>query len=678
MAWKLPDRRLGPARTGRPTSYPITNLSVVRWAALLFLVADSTDIVVGVLAPSSVVGRPSGLDVVQTVLGLAACACLLWWRWHGAALTTAALTAMMLVRHPVGIEISVLVVGAAALAVALRPRAVPASLAGSVAYAGALGYSLHRENGTSWLGAVLVLVLVAVVVTAAGVIAGRLLREREDAHRALRELQAENRRIRTAERRALAAELQGILTRDFSSLRSTVQEVSPAGEPAELRRVIADLGDRSRSTLASVRVALRAMRADLDPGAAPADDPPAWIDALQSHRCRQVVGVACLVLAGLAVALATSSAVTTGIAGVPVAATAVAIASPLSVALALWRFREGLALGIVVLALGIAASQPSLWVALPTALLCWAAARTGRWHWIGIVVAAQLGYMAVHLTRHGTEAGTLVGLLEVVAISSILLGLTWSHFGTVRSSTRAELEQLHTQQGRIAAEERAGVARELHDVVGHQLSLVCLHSLAAEREPDPLVLGDLVRRIRQALEAGEAEVGELVGALHAAPDDPPSSGSGLSPTAVATVLAGQLHGHAYRARFAIDPRVDALDPTTRSTVARILQESGTNVLRHAPAGADCTFATTIEDDTLTFVARSPLPAPIPEPSLTGGFGLRGIRERVDLTGGTFFAGSRDGSWEVRVSIQAPSVVVEVADLSPVRARRRSAPSPRPA
>jgi signal transduction histidine kinase len=534
--------------------------------------------------------------------------------------------------------------------VVLRPPAAAVSLAGSVGFAVALGFSLHRERGTDWLLATLAASLFAGLATAAGVVAGRLLRDREQARAALRRLQAENLRIRADERQALAAELEGILFHDFAAMRTTVAEVSRSCDPAELRRTIALIGDRSRSTLASVRVALRTLRAEREPVAAPATRAPAWIDALHSPRGRRLVRAICLGAVCLALGHAVRSGATRGVGGALVVETVLAVASPLTVVVALWRVRVGLAMAVVVLLAGLVAARPSLWVAIPTALLYLAAVRGGRWYWIAAVVAGQLGCMAVQLARHGDEATTLVAVLEGVGICSVLLGLTVSHFETVRDSTRAELEQLHTQQGRIATEERVGVARELHDVVGHQLSLVSLQALAAEREHDPGVLRGLLHRIHQALETGESEISGLVGALHStggAGCTPPA----LTPTVVAREISRQLHGHDYHASFTIDPRVDGLDPTTQSTVARILQESGTNVLRHAPPGARCTFAATIDDGTLTFLARSPLPEAAPEPFLSGGYGLRGIRERVDLTGGTFFAGSQDGSWEVRVRIR---------------------------
>ncbi len=329
---------------------------------------------------------------------------------------------------------------------------------------------------------------------------------------------------------------------------------------------------------------------------------------------------------------------------------AVVIASPLTVALALWRLRVGLAAAAVVLACGLTTPEPTLWLAIPAGLWCLAAGRDGRWHRIAAVIAGLLGCMAVLLLRHGSSAETAVGLLEAASVCGILIGLTVCHFEEVRRSTRVELEELHTQQGRIASEERAGVARELHDVVGHQLSLVSLQALAAEQESDPLVLRDLIHRVDEALTAGEQEISGLVGALHTTSGEVTDTRPTLSPTSVATELSRQLEGHDYHAHFGIDPDVDDLDPTTRGTVARIMQESGTNVLRHAPTGSECTFVATVVGGQVTFLARSSLPASPKGRDLSGGYGLRGIRERVELIGGTFFAGSREGAWEVRVCL----------------------------
>ncbi len=499
-----------PSSPGRPA----TDLRAVRWATMAFLVVDSTDVVVGLLAPNSVVARPAIVDVVQTALGLAACALVMWRRWPSAAVTTAALVVLMLVRHPVGIEANLLIVGAAALAISLPPRAVAGSLAASVAYAFALGFAVHLDRGSDLLSASLVSVSAVVVATLAGVLARRLLHEREEARRSLHRVHAENLRIRAAERRALAEELQGILTRDFATMLAAIDEAADSRDPVLVQRTIARVGALSRSTLAAVRLTLRTLREELAPVAAhPGERPPAMIDALRSPRCRQLLSAVC-VLASLLAAIGVAGRAD-GLSGALVGEAAVVL-GPLAAALALSRLRLGVAMAAGALVLALMASEPSLWVAIPTAVLCFAAGRDGRWPWLVAAVALVLAHVVVQATLHGREAGLLIGVLEVVAIGSALLGLTVGHFETVRNRTRGALDHLQTQQTGIAAEERANVARELHDVVGYQLSVTSLQALAAERETDPDVLHGLVVRIRQALTTGRSEIDGLVEALKSA------------------------------------------------------------------------------------------------------------------------------------------------------------------
>ena len=635
------------------------SLRSIRWATLLFLMADSTDLVAGLVSPGSPIERPSGLDVAQTVLGLSACACILWRRWRWAAVLSAALVTMMLLRHSVGIELSLLVVGSASSAAALRPRRVPVVLGCALTFAVALGYVLHREDGGDWPRVTAVAAILAVAATAAGLAGGRLLREREEARAVLRHLDAENLQIRAAERRALAAELQGILTRDFRASRAGVHGATESTTPADLSLTIARAGDQARVTLASVRVALATLRAEVAPDQAPQYRSPAWIAALLSARTQHLIRLAALgvTAAALAVVWADDGA------GALVAT--VVVVSPLTVVAALWRLPVGLTMAVGCLGLGLAVPAPLPWVALPAGLLCVVAARDGRRRWILAVVAGLLGYLAAHLVRFGGDAGPVVALLEAVGICGLLLGLTVCHFETEHHGARSEFELLHSDQARIAAQERIEVARELHDVVGHQLSLVSLHALAGERERETAVLRDLVRRIDHALEIGESEISGLVEALHSTSRDLPARTT-VSPSVVATTLFSQLRGHDYHARFTVDPRIDELDPTTQSTVARFLQETSTNVLRHSPPGAECTFAASITPGAVTARARSPLPSAAPEPHLTSGYGLRGLRERVELIGGTFYAGCREGAWEVEMYLGPPSEPLPTTPLGRLR------------
>lgn len=628
---------------------PLPDLRAIRWAALFLVVADSTDLIVGVFSPGPFVGRPTAADVVQTLFGLGACASLLWWRWRWALPMVVALAAMMLVRQPVGVELPVLVVGAASSAAAAPRRGVPLVLAVVVGSAATLAHALHRDSTVAWSSAALALSLLGIASTAAGLIGGRLVRERESARIAVRELERDNELIRADERRALAAELEEILTHDFDVMRATVDGVGGSDGPTELSHVIARVGEQARSTLATVRVALHTLRAGIDPVPVPSPATPAWIDALHSPRARVAIRLLGLSALALAAAQLAWAAATGEIPATSAAEIVVILGSPLTVVAAVWRERAGVLLAVIVLAVGLTATAPLPWVAIPAGLLCVSTTRRARWWSTGTAVTGLLAYMAATLVRFREDGVTVLAILEGTGACAVLIGLTLGHFDAARRASRSDLDALWRARLRQASDERTGVARELHDVVGHQLSLVSLQALSAEREGDPVVLRDLLRRTDEALLAGEAEIRELVQGLHSTGADPEPLAL-LAPTAVARALARQLQGHHYDAHFAIDPAVDSLEPATRTTVARILQESGTNVLRHGPPGARCSFAASVTDGTVTMLAHSSLADHGTPSRLSDGYGLRGIRERVDLIGGTFFAGVRSDSWEVQVRI----------------------------
>jgi signal transduction histidine kinase len=96
-------------------------------------------------------------------------------------------------------------------------------------------------------------------------------------------------------------------------------------------------------------------------------------------------------------------------------------------------------------------------------------------------------------------------------------------------------------------------------------------------------------------------------------------------------------------RAEIRPLPEPLPPALDVTAYRLLQEALTNVLRHAGA-VPVRVRVAVGEGTLALEVRNPLPAAIPGPGR--GSGLRGIRERAALLGGTARTGPDEGEWEV--------------------------------
>ena len=116
-------------------------------------------------------------------------------------------------------------------------------------------------------------------------------------------------------------------------------------------------------------------------------------------------------------------------------------------------------------------------------------------------------------------------------------------------------------------------------------------------------------------------------------------------------LAEHLSQQGYRSTARLDPRADTRDATSQRTQVRALQESVTNVLRYARPGSTCHLALVVRVAADLRVSSELSAARRPgDPS--SGWGLRTLRERIELSWGAFAAGPRDGRCMVEVSLLA--------------------------
>jgi signal transduction histidine kinase len=244
--------------------------------------------------------------------------------------------------------------------------------------------------------------------------------------------------------------------------------------------------------------------------------------------------------------------------------------------------------------------------------------------------------------------------MEAAVLLSYVLGLAISARAARERAARDAAEQLDSALVSAAREaasgERARIARELHDVIAHSVSVMVIQAGGAR-----LVMGGEPERAEESLRSVEragrdalAELRRLLGTL--GDEDPhalaPQPGLGdIEP----------LLAEARRAGVAADLRVDgrsmAVPPALDLCAYRIVQESLTNVIRHAaPASASVnvrwsadTLELEVSDDGRRATARRRHGA--------GGHGIPGMRERVALHGGTLEVGARPaGGFSVRARL----------------------------
>ncbi|WP_330270541.1 histidine kinase [Lentzea sp. NBC_00516] len=231
-----------------------------------------------------------------------------------------------------------------------------------------------------------------------------------------------------------------------------------------------------------------------------------------------------------------------------------------------------------------------------------------------------------------------------------IAGLTGLHLGERRRFVEALAERERELMAEHArADERTRLAAEMHDVVTHRLNLMVLHAGALRMAAKD----DDVRKAAEELRAAGchslAELRDLVGVLRAGraariPDVLPDRLSRLVADSAATGLEITLteHGDA-----------DTISPAVRRTMYRVVQESLTNVHKHAP-GAHTEITIHCGPSSVRAVIRNTRPSAVPALVLPGsGSGLLGLRGRVEMVGGTLTAGpTDDGGFEVDAVLPA--------------------------
>jgi signal transduction histidine kinase len=222
---------------------------------------------------------------------------------------------------------------------------------------------------------------------------------------------------------------------------------------------------------------------------------------------------------------------------------------------------------------------------------------------------------------------------------------------SVRSRRAYELEAERTrdeEHRRRLADERVRIARELHDVVGHNISLITVQAGAGEHVlyKDEAQAKEAFANIRNASHETMQELRSMVGVLrdaaNGAPQTAPTQGlDALDSLIKAVTDTGQ------EVELSVSGRRHALPGVVDLSAYRILQEALTNAVRHAPHSRVQVSVDYTDDGVALEVTNGRGDQPT-TPDAGGGHGLIGMRERVQAIGGKLEAGPRaDGGFTVK-------------------------------
>jgi signal transduction histidine kinase len=230
--------------------------------------------------------------------------------------------------------------------------------------------------------------------------------------------------------------------------------------------------------------------------------------------------------------------------------------------------------------------------------------------------------------------------------------IVWS-IGRILRRERRLVAALTEAQARLeaaaSAAERQRIARDVHDVVGHSLTVMLLNVSGARRvlTRDPAAAAEALDRAEQAGRGSLQSVRAIVGLLRA-PDETGGEPQPGAADIVALVDTAAAAGLPVSAEVAGE--LDAVDPYVGLAAYRLVQEALANVEHHAP-GSDVVVRVVNGDDRLSVSVRNgPARRTPPPPAGRGGTGLEGMRQRVGAVGGRVSAGPEGGGWLVAGSI----------------------------
>ncbi|QFY10451.1 two-component sensor histidine kinase [Nonomuraea phyllanthi] len=268
--------------------------------------------------------------------------------------------------------------------------------------------------------------------------------------------------------------------------------------------------------------------------------------------------------------------------------------------------------------------------------------------WFGVDAELMAGLRVGPLNEHDTGWLALVGVVLLIGVLYTVAGL--GALAAVMApvllgpSAAERIATLEAHATRLA--ERNRLARELHDSIGHALTVTTVQAAAALEvlDTDPR----FARRALTAIEdVGRAAADDLDRVLGMLREGGPADRSPRRGLADLDKLLAQSRGTGVDVHVETEGAVGSLPAPVSREGYRIIQETLTNALRHA-GPVPVTLRVAVHGGSLAIDVANPVTGSTPRH--TGGRGLIGMRERVDLLGGSMTAGLEEGQWKVSVRL----------------------------
>jgi signal transduction histidine kinase len=270
---------------------------------------------------------------------------------------------------------------------------------------------------------------------------------------------------------------------------------------------------------------------------------------------------------------------------------------------------------------------------------------------VGTLTSVVGGSLAAVSAAAMLLAASALHRLDAVALYLGFVAAGWLLGYLMRTQRLLLAEQIQAQEvlaEHVAADERRRIAREVHDVIAHSLSVTLLHVTGARRAlQQDRDVDDAVEALEQAERLGRqamADIRRTVGLL----DSGPKKTAQITPEPGIDDIGVLVEGFE-RAGLAVTLRIDGSTRRVSAAVGlalyRITQESLANIAKHAP-DSKSTVVLSISATSARLAVNNRLPAAVAVTRSPEGRGLRGMRQRVELLGGAIDVGPTHDGWSV--------------------------------
>lgn len=276
----------------------------------------------------------------------------------------------------------------------------------------------------------------------------------------------------------------------------------------------------------------------------------------------------------------------------------------------------------------------------------------------GFVIAfgvAFLSWLAVAVLLPPVELELRAApVLTIIAAGSSAIGLFFRIANRRETTLTVELGDRARTSEEAVRLERERIAGELHDIVAHDLTIIAMHARVLDRVQDEEARALSQKAIGDSAHQALIDLRRMLTALYATDR---LTAESLDNTVTTDSLASVLDTVAAEFEAAgiattIDrPAEIRLPRSVDNALGRIARESATNVVKHAASTASVSIVLRITEDRAALSVSNTPPRDSRRMNLpSSGFGLVGMRERAELFGGTFAAGSDDRGWTVAVEL----------------------------